>query len=379
MNKLFLALCILIFLTACAGSVSTPAPIPPTETPTAAPVITQALVESPQLTQFYFVNANDGWGAMETKIVRTDDGGVTWYDATPPTQAQLSYAPYDFLDAHTVWVLIGEGDFNAGALFHTTDGGVTWNSNAVPFGFASLQFLDASNGFALVALGAGAGSEAVALFKTADGGLNWTRTFINDPTVSGASDSLPLGGQKTAFAFRDASNGWVGGSVPVDNYIYLYRTRDGGATWSETNLALPAGYETAQTGNDGPRFFSAAEGILVVNLAVPSDAGLDTVVYRTRDGGETWTPGQVISGGRPSDFSSVSDGVAWGGGGQLNVTHDAGQTWGAVTPDVDFSASLGSIQFVSPLVGWALTTNEALDPSLYKTTDGGATWTLLIQ
>jgi photosystem II stability/assembly factor-like uncharacterized protein len=143
------------------------------------------------------------------------------------------------------------------------------------------------------------------------------------------------------------------------------------------NLALPAGYESAQTGNSGPQFFSATEGILIVNLVLPSDPGLATVVYRTTDGGETWTSGQVIPSGRPADFYTFSDGVAWGGG-PFYVTRDAGQTWGALTPDQDFTASLGSFQFASPLIGWALTTNEASDPSLYKTTDGGATWTLLI-
>jgi photosystem II stability/assembly factor-like uncharacterized protein len=378
MKKLFLAFSILIFFAACTISENIPpTPIPPTETATPLPAINLPLVESPQLTQFYFYNENDGWGATESQIVRTNDGGVTWYDATPNVKAQFSYVPNVFFDAHTAWILISADDYITGTLYHTLDGGSTWSSNAVPFAYASLQFLDASNGFALASLGAGAGSEAVALFKTTDGGVNWMRAFINDPNDASANDSLPLGGQKYGFTFLDALRGWVGGAVPVDNYIYLYRTRDGGATWSETNIALPTGYESAQTGNYGPQFFSATEGILVVNLVMPSDPGLVTLVYRTSNGGEAWTPGQAISFGRPADFYTVSDGVAWGGG-PFYVTRDAGQTWGAVTPSEDFTASLGSFQFVSPLVGWALTTNEALDPSLYKTTDGGATWTLLI-
>jgi photosystem II stability/assembly factor-like uncharacterized protein len=241
-----------------------------------------------------------------------------------------------------------------------------------------VQFLDPSSGFALAALDAGAGSETVALFKTADGGQNWARVFTNDPNDASGNNSLPRGGQKYGFTFLDASRGWVGGATPVDNTIYLYRTLDGGATWSETGLALPAGYESAQTGNYGPQFFSASEGILVVNLAMPADPGLVTLVYRTTDGGETWTPGQVIAGGRPADFFSFHEGVAWGNGNQFNVTRDAGQTWGALVPNQDFSASLVSFQFVNPLVGWALTTNEVQDPSLFKTTDGGATWSLIV-
>jgi photosystem II stability/assembly factor-like uncharacterized protein len=373
MKKLFLALTVLLFLAACTVSENIPpTSVPPTQT---QPVtINLPLVDSPQLTQFYFLNENDGWGVTELQVIRTNDGGATWYDATPAASAQFGYAPSVFFDAQTAWILISSDDTTTGTLHHTTDGGSNWNSSAVPFGYASLQFLDSSNGFAMADLGAGAGSQGVAIYKTTDAGTTWQMVFQHEP---GMEKSLPLGGQKYGFTFLDASRGWVGGTLPVDNYIYLYRTRDGGAAWSEVNLALPAGYESAQTGNYGPQFFSATEGILVVNLVMSSDPGFVTVVYRTGDGGETWAPGQVISFGRPSDFHSASDGVAWGGG-QFYVTRDAGQTWGAVTPNEDFNASLSSFQFASPLIGWALTTNEASDPSLYKTTDGGTTWTLLI-
>ncbi len=377
MKRLFLVFTVFLFLSACAAN-ETAAPVPLLATAASQPTqVSLPPVASPQLTQFYFVDEKNGWGMTQEKIVRTSDGGLTWGDATPPNLAQIGYAPFVFFDAQIAWVVIPATDGLTGTLYRTTNGGSTWTSGAVPFAFASLQFLDPQNGFALASLGAGAGSEAVALFKTTDSGLNWTRAFIDDPNSPNANDSLPLSGQKQGFAFLDTQRGWVGGSVPKDNYIYLYHTDNGGQTWNEANLALPAGYESAQTGNAGPQFFSATDGILVVNLSLPSDPGLATVVYRTIDGGQTWTPGQVIPNGRPADFYTVRDGVAWGGG-QFYVTSDAGQTWGALTPSQDFSASLGSFQFVSPLSGWALTTNEASDPSLYQTTDGGVNWTMII-
>jgi photosystem II stability/assembly factor-like uncharacterized protein len=353
MKKLFV-LTICLFLAACAGKPVATEPVPTEALAPTQEIINLPLVDSPQLTQIHFFNETDGWGVTESQVVRTNDGGVTWFNATPAVSVQFGYA-----------------------LYHTTDGGTTWDSGAVPFAYANLQFLDSNNGFALAALGAGAGSEAVALYQTSDAGTNWTRVFINDPTEPGANDSLPLGGQKYGFTFLDSSRGWVGGSVPVDNYIYLYRTTDGGITWSEVGLALPTSNESVQTGTSGPQFFSATDGILIVNLVMSSAPGLATVIYRTSDGGETWTPGQVIPSGRPANFSTFLDGVAWGGG-QFYRTNDAGQSWTAFTPGEDFTAMLGSFQFVSPLVGWVLTTNEASDPSLYGTTDGGTTWTLLI-
>jgi photosystem II stability/assembly factor-like uncharacterized protein len=375
--KKLLVFAVCLCLAACTANTSVPEPVP-SETPLPTPVVINLpLVDAPQLTQFYFVNENDGWGVTESQVVRTKDGGVTWFNATPPVSAQFGYAPFFFLNAQTAWTLIPAEDYLTGMLYHTTDGGSTWGTSVVPFAYTSLQFLDPNAGFALAALGAGAGSEVVALYQTSDAGRNWTRIFINDPNEPGANDSLPLGGQKYGFAFLDSSRGWVGGSVPVDNYIYLFRTTDGGSTWSEVSLALPAGAESAQTGNSGPQFFSATEGILVVSLVMSSDPGLATIVYRTGDGGETWQPGQIIPSGRPTKFNTFLEGVAWGGG-QFYRTNDAGQTWNAFTPGEDFTALLGSFQFTNPLIGWVLTTNEASDPSLYKTIDGGATWTLLI-
>lgn len=379
MKKVLPLLMLLFFTVACRAS---PAPAEPLtltpEPPTATvPPIQLPLVESPQMIQFHFVNENDGWGLTETKVVRTEDGGVTWYDATPPTLSEVNYAPFSFLDAQTASVLIASADYVSGTLYRTDDGGADWAAYNVPFAYASLQFLDSHNGFALAALGAGAGSEAVALFKTSDGGANWSRVFTNDPAVSESSNSLPLGGQKTGFTFLNEARGWVGGSMPVDNFIYLYETQDGGVTWSEVDLALPAGYETAQTGNDAPQFFSATEGILVVHLVTPSDPGVLTIVYRTTDGGGTWSPGQVIKRGRPTSFHSFSEGVAWGDG-PFYSTRDSGQTWFVATPSEDFTDALTTFQFASSLVGWVLVSHDGLDTSLYKTTDGGATWSLLI-
>jgi len=41
---------------------------------------------------------------------------------------------------------------------------------------------------------------------------------------------------------------------------------DGGRTWAEQALALPAGYENAQASPGAPVFFSAQDGVLAVGL-----------------------------------------------------------------------------------------------------------------
>jgi photosystem II stability/assembly factor-like uncharacterized protein len=368
-NSLHFLFFVFLVLSLALAGCGTPRPASSPDAPTPIPQISLPLVESPNLWSFYFMDESLGWGTTETKIVRTNDGGVTWYDATPPGLDFVGYSPFVFLDAQTAWVLN-----DSGTLYHTANGGSSWTWNPVPFSYASLQFLDASNGFAMADLGAGAGSQGVAIYKTNDGGAAWQAVFQHEP---GVDKSLPLGGQKYGFTFLNVSRGWIGGSVPVDNYIYLYATQDGGATWDEINLLPPAGYESAQTGNYAPIFFSATDGILPVNMVLPADPGIATVFFVTRDGGQTWTPGQAIPNGRPASLYSANDIVAWGGG-SFYVSHDGGQTWGSVTPDMDFNDLLSDFQFVTADTGWALTSHDGTDTSLYRTSDGGATWALLI-
>jgi photosystem II stability/assembly factor-like uncharacterized protein len=74
----------------------------------------------------------------------------------------------------------------------------------------------------------------------------------------------------------------------------------------------------------------------------------------------------------------MADFFVWVGGTTLNVSHDSGSTWSVVSPNIDVRDTLASFQFVDANTGWALTVDASNHHSLYKTTDGGATWTALI-
>jgi hypothetical protein len=204
-----------------------PTPYPDTPTPVA---INAPSIESPAFIDMHFLNELDAWAVTETQIVRTNDGGVSWYNVTPPDVTETGYTVKTFiLDRDHAWVQ--KPDFNNfpnnGLLYRTTDGGITWTISSTPFSGGDLSFTDMNKGWMLADLGVGAGSNAVAVFQTADGGATWTQTYINDPNSPEAGDSLPLGGIKSDLAplnmdclgyWRDYSPGTV----------YLYRTDDGG-------------------------------------------------------------------------------------------------------------------------------------------------------
>ncbi|HUE97883.1 MAG TPA: hypothetical protein VMN99_01440 [Anaerolineales bacterium] len=349
-----------------------PTPYPDTPSP---PVIAAPLVESPTLIEIQFFNELDGWGLTETELVRTNDGGITWYNVTPPDVEETGSTVETFiLDQDHAWVQ--KPDFNNfpnnGLLYHTADGGLNWTISSTPFSAGDLSFLDANNGWMLADLGVGAGSNAVAVFQTSDGGATWTQTYTNDPNNPEAADSLPLAGLKSDLIPLSMQTAWVGGVVYSPGTIYLFRTDDNGNTWTPINLELPDGAENFELGidRDQMRFVSANDGFLAVRMAGDST---QTALYVTNDGGNTWrlTPA-LISGAGASDFISAEEAVIYNGE-QFYVTRDAARTWSTVSPDIVFGDSFATMDFVNPNSGWIITVADD-QRSLYRTHDGGATW-----
>jgi photosystem II stability/assembly factor-like uncharacterized protein len=360
-------------LSACA-STSTPAPYSP-DTPS-PPQIDAPLIETPALITLQFFNSLDGWGVTETQIVRTNDGGVTWYNVTPPSLTETGYqVVLSLTDNLHAWALLPDlANYpNSGTLYRTADGGLSWTSFPVPFSGADLRFLDAENGWALADLGVGAGSNAVAVFQTTDGGATWAQKFTNDPNLAGAGDSLPLGGLKAGIAPVNMQTAFVYGVTYAPGAPYLFRTDDGGATWSPVSLPLPPGAQNAELSIERGqmKFLNPAEGFIAMRLT--SD-GYQLAIYTTSDGGITWTltPNTLPASG-VADFLSAQEAVVFGGD-QFYVTRDAARTWSIVLPDVKFGEVFAGMDFTDSMTGWVVTMTPTGQRAVYRTGDGGATW-----
>ena len=369
----FILLSFIAAITACAASPeSTPTSYPDTPSPAE---INAPLVESPALVSIQFLNELDGWGVTETQIVRTNDGGITWYNVTPPEVTEAGYSVDTFvLDNNHVWMQLPDLDNfpNSGSLYRTTDGGLTWISNKVPFSRGDLNFLDPNNGWVMSVLGAAAGSMGVSVFQTSDGGATWDQTYTNDPNLADAGDSLPLGGQKSGLAALNMQTAWVYGLTYAPGTVYLYRTEDGGANWNRQSLPLPQGVENAELSVEKIEFIAPNFGFLTMRIT--SD-NINLAVYISDDSGKTWslTP-TLIPGAGSADFLSANEAVIYNGS-QFYLTRDAARTWSIIPPDVLFGESFAGMDFVNALSGWVITADPTTSHrALYRTSDGGATW-----
>ena len=359
----------------------------PSETATTEPTPSLPVFSSPVLDNISFFSPLQGWAVTKdnNNILVTVDGGVSWLDATPAALSTLpsgttswGLSPF-FLDANTAWVSPGNFGNGSGTLYHTTDGGVTWSTTPVPFDNARYFFLDQNGGYALVDLGAGAGSQYIAIYQTTDGGANWTQMFAHEP--GGSMASLPGSGHKSGFAFLDMNHGWIGGDIPMNDYFYFYATTDGGVTWSlETDIILPAGYSNTYEEVRSPVFVGGTVGYLPVRMLTDASETY-LLIYRTDDGGQTWIHQGIVQNGQDVDFDSPSSG--WmAAGTSLYRSTDSGMTWAAMSlTGIPSTESILKVDFVDGQYGWVITTPDSstLSPlKLYRTEDGGANWTQLL-
>lgn len=368
-------------LTQTPGATQLPTKPVPTTTPASVPGI-QGLVT------IHMLDANNGWAITgQNHILRTTDGANHWQDVTPPSidppQAGYSNLTYDFLSPSVAWVYSFVRDANdtggTTKYYRTTNGGQLWlsmvNQGDVP---SQLIFTNSADGWMFSSLGVAAGSSGADIFRTTDGGATWTKVASASPATAHQPGALPFDGDKTGIGARDAMTAWVTGTDANPSFVWLYVTHDGGVTWQHQTLPLPSSF-SGQVITQPPTFLTAQDGLLpVLFLGASAESG---AAYVTHDSGATWQSTPHIEAGE-FDFINATQGWATNGaataGSTLYATSDGGQHWTNLPTTPNFY-DVSSLNFVSAEIGWAIEISQ-VGPgptSLLKTTDGGKTWVVV--
>ena len=359
-------------------------PSEPTATPRVA--IPAQPVEEPHLDvgqpvvidQIRMDSAHDGWAigshstadpAPSVHVLRTHDGGRTWGEVTPPEDNNLMT---DIGGIHSsgsnAWVIYLGTD----RVWRTTNWGKTWTASEAgyPEGqFSAFEFTDAQHGWMLQEVESGFGSQLISLFRTIDGGDTWSE--IINPYESEDLQSC----RKTGMSFSGTDVGWVTYDCE-GTYLeaFLDVSIDGGESWTEGQLPLPE--DAAQSTDQGwcssssPRLTGEASGSLIVTCVKDEGSALTkrTHLYQTEDAGETWEISDY-PGGEPQFFN---DGTILALGRDQYLSTDGGESWTKIKI-VNWD---GQYSFVDPSKGWAVATNEG-ETALVVTTDGGRTWDIV--
>lgn len=296
-------------------------------------------VEVPTDAEFrgiWFTDTLNGWITgggylIEGGIVgRTRDGGRTWQfqsGVLPGGDRGFSLMRVQFRDT-----LRGCAVAHAGIVLVTNDGGASWRNvrdgRSSGDGLSDLQFLDASNGWAI---------GPASIVRTDDGGESWR------PLVYSTSENGYLSGN--AIHFLDGARGWLAG-----HGARFMRSDDGGLTWVKVALPLRPGERPNLW---DVTFADAANGWV---------AGEEGVLFHTADGGGTWVRQEtgvpierVPRKGEPPRPKERFP--------ELETPPD--------------KLTISSVRFLDAHRGWAVGSYaDVAESVILGTADGGATWSV---
>jgi len=259
-----------------------------------------------------------------------------------------------------------------GTVLHTTDGGAHWTRDTIPgAGTLDLRAIAATSPTTAHAISI---ADSSRVYRTTDGGRTWSRRW----------SATRKGTFLDAIRFWDAKNG-IAMSDPVDGKLLLIVTSDGGDSWRE----IPA--DRLPPALQGEGGFAASGTCLAVqgssHVWIATGGAASARLYHSPDRGATWTvhdtplrAGVASAGVFSVAFRDARHGVIAGGdyekptlrGRNLATTSDGGATW-TLTDSAATPAGYRSAVAIVP----GTRANTLVAVGLTGTdvsVDGGATW-----
>ena len=255
-------------------------------------------------------------------------------------------------------------------LFRSTDRGATWTERATPAQFANPEIAFISEAVGFVSLG---GTPAA---QCAQQSIGLSHTIDGGTTWQTITPTGIVAAQcKEALSFADAQRGFLSAWDP-NSAALIYRTTDGGRTWSPSRpLPDPPGFTTSNAG------FTLRAGAvkafgdeLLVEAVGQTTGGQRRYIFSSSDGGATWT--YRTDAPDPDSqvvFVTASRWFQLSAGAVPRETADAGASWHAFTTDYQQAAPLApAIVFGDAQTGYATARG-----AIQRTIDAGAHWTAM--
>jgi photosystem II stability/assembly factor-like uncharacterized protein len=255
-------------------------------------------------------------GAPDAIYVATASGGVfkstnqgtTWTPVFDRVDAMMSIGDVTVAPSNGAVVWVGTGEANnrqssswGDGVYKSVDGGRAWKAMGLKetrhIGRIVIHPTNPDVVY-VAAVGHLWGSNPErGVFKTIDGGQTWTKVLFVDQHTGATDIVMDPQDPETLYAatYQRQRKAWgFNGGGPGSG---IYRTRDGGATWTLLANGLPKG----DKGRIGLDVFRGDSRVV---FAVVEAAGRDSGVYRSADRGDTWGQFSTLNP-RPMYYSQI--------------------------------------------------------------------------
>ena len=250
-------------------------------------------------------------------------------------------------------------------LFRSSDRGDTWVERSIPPGLVSTEIAFADDTRGLLLNTGNATTDCQ------------TQTVSLGKTVDGAASwqQVPQTGIadamcKQGLTSADPTHAFLAASRPGTNPV-IYRTADGGTSWTASaplptppNLASHGALYITVMGR--PRAFGSV-------ILVEGGAGQTKDIFRSTDGGATFTFASAVTPEGAVAYVTATRWLFISPPDSSMETTDGGVTWHPYTTDYSQAAPIApDVVFGDANVGYA-----TVRGAIQRTTDGGAHWTTI--
>jgi len=239
-------------------------------------------------------------------VFRTSDDGASWAQVAELVESDAEGALGAGAKVVAIagdLVAVGKPNTRTVYVFRTDDDGATWSQVAkltattigTADGFGGAVAITSDLGVVTVVAGAGGETDqgisqcgAVYVFRTTDDGATWQQTARLTNSDTAAYDAV---GSSVAISGNIIVAGAPPGGPGDSGFVCVFRTDDGGATWTQMSKV----YAADGAYQDLLGRYVAVDGALLVAGALLADAGSEdsnegaAYVFRTDDNGASWT------------------------------------------------------------------------------------------
>ncbi len=329
--------------------------------------------------QTYYVGAASGG------IFKTTDAGANW---TPifDEQEMLSIGDMEISKNNTDLIWVGTGEVNAGGgslaydgngIYKSANAGLTWEAKGLPaVGSVSKVLIDPNDDTTIFAGAMGPlfrKDTNRGVYRSTNDGTDWEQVlFVSDSTGIIDMAIHPTNGNIIYAAswerIRRLNNRQYGGETSR-----IYRTQDGGDSWTELTNGLPS------LANDKGRIsIDISQSNPNVLYAFYTDQiGNIEGTFRTNNGGDSWTQVNSMSGGTSYHWwfggifiDPTDENIIYNSGFVMDKSTDGGQTWSSTFSGVHVDQHAMAFNASVP--------NEVLignDGGVYKSSNNGTSST----